>query len=113
MQCLNTEDNRPSAKDLLESKFLNEVDSEKDNLEVQVQIDNDEKSTGHFLLSAGGLGSANKAAIGLQAAKYRKRQGSTIIEEEEENNSRGDSHSHSPEPSDSNNEEPPSHLLDD
>ena len=36
MQCLRPKDERPSAHDLLTSKFLNDLESEKNNHEVQL-----------------------------------------------------------------------------
>lgn len=70
LRCLNTAEHRPSAKDLLESKFLNEFESEKNNHEVKVRPPVKEKKNKK----------KKKSNMFL-----KKHQGSTILEEEEEN----------------------------
>ena len=37
LQCLTTADKRPSARELLESKFLKDIESERNNREVKVK----------------------------------------------------------------------------
>lgn len=45
LKCLGNADKRPSAKDLLDSKFINELDNEKNNHEVQVKPPPKEKKS--------------------------------------------------------------------
>jgi hypothetical protein len=77
---------RPSAKDLLESRFINDLESEKNNHEVQVQRAAAEKAgkRAHALNSPGGSLNADNPAL-AQASSLKKKHGSTIMEEEEEN----------------------------
>jgi hypothetical protein len=65
---LNPADKRPSAKELLESKFIKDVDTDKNNREVKVRPAIKQK------------GPKRKKSL-----QYMKKHGSTILEEEEEN----------------------------
>jgi hypothetical protein len=66
--CLVPADKRPTAKDLLESKFLKDIEGDKNNREVKVRPAVKQK------------GPKRKRSL-----DYMKKNGSTIIEEEEEN----------------------------
>ena len=67
--CLTRATERPSAKDLLESPFLNDLESEKNNHEVQVTP----------------LVKEKKKKFKKRELNVMKQRGSTILEEEEEN----------------------------
>lgn len=68
LYCLAPVERRPTAKQLLESRFLKDLESEKNNKEVKVKPN--EKS---------------KFPKRKRSIDYLKKNGSTIIEEEEEN----------------------------
>lgn len=68
LQCLTTADRRPTAKELLESKFMRDLESEKNNREVKVRPAMKPK------------GPKRKKSL-----QYMRKHGSTILEEEEEN----------------------------
>jgi hypothetical protein len=65
---LTSADKRPSANELLESKFLKDIEAEKNNREVKVKPPNKPK------------GPKRKKSF-----QYMKNHASTILEEEEEN----------------------------
>ncbi len=65
---MTTADKRPSAKELLESKFLKEIESDKNNREVKVKP-----------------ATKSKGLKRKKSLQYMKKHGSTILEEEEEN----------------------------
>lgn len=64
--CLISAEKRPSARELLESKFLKDLDSEKNNREVKVKPPAKQKKRKNSL-------------------QHLKKHGSTIMEEEDEN----------------------------
>lgn len=56
LQSLNKAATRPSAADLLNSKFLNDLDSEKNNHEVKITKANPSKDRAKLSAWEGGLG---------------------------------------------------------